>query len=113
MAIVINIEPLPSQVFYVLLGGQNCTIKLYQRLGHMYIDLYVSETPICQGAICTFWENVLQFHNPAFVGSLRWLDLDGKSRPLYGGIGSRYLLIYTEDEDTDSDFAALEALANG
>lgn len=90
----IDIEANPAQTFQVLLDGQECTISLFQRLGKMYLDLMVGDTVICQGAICQYGADILQFRTPYFKGSLRFYDTIGARAPEWHGVGSRYFLLY-------------------
>lgn len=112
MAQIISIEALPAQRFQVQLAGQSCTIKLYQRFGKMYLDLYVGEQLICAGALCQFWADILQIRTPDFVGFLRWLDMEGQAAPTFDGIGSRYFLVYFESE-ADELFQEIEGMVYG
>ena len=97
---VIEIQPLPSQVFQVVLDGQECTISLFQRLGSMYLDLTVGTSVICEGAICQYGADIVQSKSSNFDGSLRFYDDQGLSAPKWEEIGSRYYLLYFSEGET-------------
>lgn len=103
---LIEIEAIPAQTFQVILDGQECTIKLFQRLGRLYLDLTVGTTVICQGAICQYSTDIVQSKSHAFDGELRFYDTQGYSAPTWDGIGTRYALLYfSEGEALPAELA--------
>lgn len=94
---IINVAPLPSQEFTVVLGGQECTISLYSRLGKMYFDLTAGAIPVCAGAICQHGTEILQSHTQLFKGAFYFWDDEGSSPPMWEGIGTRFYLLYASD----------------
>lgn len=81
----------------MVLGGQYCTLSLYQRGPRMYLDLYSGDAHICSGAICQDGTDVVRSPSPEFRGSLHFMDTKGSSAPQYDGLGSRYALFYAEE----------------
>ena len=97
--LIIPISDVPSQVFQVLLGGQNCRIKLYQKSTGFYCDLYVNDILIIGGVICQNLNRIVRSVYLGFVGDLAFNDLQGLSDPSYPGLGTRYELCYLELSD--------------
>ena len=100
----IPLKQVPSQKIRVVLGGQNCTILAYYRFGAIYMDLYVGNALVEQGAICRNRASVIKVANSTFTGSLHFLDLLGDNDPDYKLFNDRYILLFVP---------AGEALPNG
>lgn len=96
----IPLNPLPAQRFQIILGGVDCDVKLYSRLGSLYLNLAVNGIDVCMGAICLDGASIVQFKSPYFKGSLHFLDLEGATPPVWRGLGSRYVLLYAEEGET-------------
>ena len=82
----------PSQRFQVLLDGQDCTIKLYQRGQRLYMDLSVGGNAVCAGAVCLNKADIVQFPSRWFKGVLFFMDAQGDTAPQWEGLGTRYHL---------------------
>jgi hypothetical protein len=95
----IPVNAVPSQSMSVVLAGQNCQIDLYQQSTGLYLDLYVSGSPIVQAMICRDRVNMIRQAYLGFIGGLAICDTQGVSDPDYTGLGSRFLLIYLEASD--------------
>lgn len=93
----------PSQALTVLLGGQSCSIKIFQKSTGMYLNLSVSDTPIVSGAICLDGVRIVRDAYLGFVGDLAFFDTQGDNDPTYDGLGVRYFLIYLEASDIAGD----------
>ena len=50
--IEIPLTPYPDQALQIDLGGQACTIRVFERAGFMYMDLTVRCTKTLKGALC-------------------------------------------------------------
>lgn len=99
MPVIIPVQPIANQVFNVLLDGQYCTIGLYSRNGHLFMNLAVDDTNVFLNSLCVNMNSVAQFNTHLFKGMLMFIDTLGKSAPFYSGLGSRFLLFYyTADE---------------
>ena len=97
---VIPLSAVPAQTLNVVLDGQNCTISIYWRQTHLYLDLAVGSTIICTGWICQNKANVLQVPVRGFNGSLHFWDVEGDRAPQWENLGSRYFLVFVlENED--------------
>jgi hypothetical protein len=93
---------IPSQTFNVSLGGQACTINLYQKglvEPALYLDLYVSSALIIGGVMCRNATAIVRDAYLGFIGDLAFYDTQGVTDPLYTGIGSRYILLYFSPGD--------------
>lgn len=96
----IPLQQTPSQKLRVVLDEQNCTILLYYRFGATYMDLYVGNTLVQQGAICQNRASIITLANATFKGSLHFLDLLGDDPPDYNLYNERFILLYVaENED--------------
>lgn len=93
----------PSQVLTVLLGGQSCSIKIFQKTTGLYMDLAVSDVPIVSGCVCLNGERIVRDSYLGFIGDLGFVDTQGSADPAYDGLGDRYLLVYLEASDITAD----------
>jgi hypothetical protein len=96
---IIPIAATPSQTLNVTLGGQNCQIAIRQKSTGVFLDLSVANVPVVQGVICLDRVKLVRHKYQAFVGSLSFVDTQGKSDPDYSGFGARYQFVYLEASD--------------
>lgn len=92
---VIPIQPVPSQIVLVVLGGQNCQINIYLRNESLYVDLNSNGVDMCIG--CIALDSVpLDACNSydGFQGNIYIVDTQGNDDPVYTGLGSRWVLVY-------------------
>lgn len=89
----------PSQTLSVLLAGQNCQIKVYQKTTGVYLDLYVNNQPIVTGVIARDRVLIVRQSYLGFVGDLSFFDTQGTDDPTYDGLGARYQLVYLETSE--------------
>lgn len=90
----IPLKQVPSQKIRVVLGGQNCTMSVYYRFGAVYMDLYVGNTLVEQGAVCRNRASIIKVANSTFTGSLHFLDLRGDDEPDYHLFNDRFILLF-------------------
>ena len=108
----IPLSPIPAQTLHIVLAGQDCTISVYWRQTHLYLDLSVGEAVICKGAICQNRAGVVQSRSRDFAGTLHFYDQEGDRPPHWQGLNNgssgRWILLYvappvtppvTPDED--------------
>lgn len=88
-----------AQTITVGLGGQNCTINLYQKSTVFFCDLYVGGTLIVGGVLCNNWTKIVQNTYLGFLGDLAFYDTQGTNPPSSPGLGARYLLYYLQVSD--------------
>lgn len=96
----IPLKQTPSQKLRVVLDGQNCTLSIYYRFGTTYMDLYVGNTLIEQGAVCRNRAGIIRVANSTFSGSLHFLDLLGESDPDYRLFNDRFILLFVGAGET-------------
>lgn len=90
----IPVTQIPNQAFDVVLDGQYCTISIYWRQDHLYLDLSVNGNSLAVGRICQNGTNILQSNLKEFRGSLHFFDIYGKNIPVWDKLNTRYILIY-------------------
>lgn len=96
---IIPITAIPSQRLFVVLNGQNCTIRVYQKSTGLYLDLALEGTTILSGVICRDRVRCVRQPYLGFVGDLAFMDTQGNDDPEYAGLGSRWVLMYLEESD--------------
>lgn len=94
--VLIPIQAIPDQTFYIELGGQDCEIRVYLRYGYMYMNLKVDEKDIINGQICLNNTDILQYNHLNFKGNLRFVDTQGDEDPYYSEFGERWVLAYVQ-----------------
>lgn len=92
-------SPLANQVFTISLGGQACQIELLQKGSGLYMNLYVNNNPIILGVICQNVNRIVRDIYLGFIGDFFFYDFQGKTDPIYSGLGSRYKLYYIEADE--------------
>lgn len=102
MAQVIPLQAVPSQTLAAVLGGQSCSIALYQKSTGLYMDLAVAGVVLFTGVPCLQDSLVVRGAYLGFVGNLTVLDTQGDSDPDYAGLGSRWVLFYLSPSDLPS-----------
>ncbi|TAM15973.1 MAG: hypothetical protein EPN65_16800 [Pandoraea sp.] len=96
---VIPLAAVPSQVLSVLLAGQNCQIKVYQKTTGLYLDFSMNDAPVKSGILCLDRVLLIRHAYLGFVGDLAFFDTQGVSDPAYTGLGARWQLVYLEASD--------------
>lgn len=102
--LVVPTEALPNQVLQVVLGGQACTIHLYQKSTGLYLNLSVNDALVIAGVLCLVGVRLVRSSYLGFVGDLAFFDTRlGNPSPTAGappdevasdGLGARYFLAY-------------------
>ena len=92
---VIPITSDASQTFTIQLGNQNCQINLYQKTTGLFMDLTVNNNPILIAILCLDRVYLVREAYLGFIGNLFFVDTQGTSDPVYSGLGSRYILVYS------------------
>lgn len=95
----IPLSATPSQALSVILGGQNCQINVYQKTTGLYVDLFVNNSPLVQGAIARNAVRIVRHAYVGFIGDLAFLDTQGESDPDSTGLGARYQFVYLQASD--------------
>lgn len=92
----IPIMDVPSQKLTVNLGGQITDIALTMRLGNLYADVSSNGREVINGRVCLNQEPLIREFFREFEGELYFEDLQGEDSPVFGGLGSRFLLRWIE-----------------
>ena len=92
----IPLNAIAGQTFTVQLGGQNCAINLYQKSTGLFCDVSSNGTQIAQTVLCLNLVNIVRESYQGLSGNLFFYDTQGMTDPYYTGLGSRYLLIYSQ-----------------
>lgn len=95
----ITLSAQKGQQFTVSLGGQSSSIRLHQRSTGLYMDLYISHSPIIQGVICLNCNRMVRYDYLGFSGELVFVDTKGTLDPVWDELGSRYKLFYLTAEE--------------
>lgn len=96
---VIPIVDIASQEFSVMLGQQNCTVRIYQKSTGLFLDLMVGDVSITNCTLCRDRVKLVRDEYRGFIGNLVFADQQGLDDPAFGGLGSRFVLIYLEVSD--------------
>lgn len=113
---IVPLAPQPSQNLQIVLGGQNCQISVYSKLGYaytddpftsfltpntnLYFDLSVAGEPITSTALCLDLKRLLiNRQYLGFVGDFMFIDTAGDNAPQFAGLGARYVLLYLSAAD--------------
>lgn len=96
---IVYLDDVPSQTLNIVLGGQSCVIKVYQKRTGVYIDLNVGGTQVCYGGLCLTGYPLIKNTYHGFSGNLMFVDQEGNSNPDYTGFGNKYFLYYITTDD--------------
>lgn len=96
---VVPLQPLPNQTLQAQLGGQACTINVYQQIFGLYVDLLIGTQPVVQGIIALNGTLIVRNTYFGFSGDLEFVDTQGISDPVYTGLGTRFFLLYLSPAD--------------
>lgn len=107
MPSVVPTQPIPNQTLQCQLGGQACTLNVYQQAYGMYVDVLVGNQAIVQGVIALNANLIVRDSYLGFSGDLEFLDtqpdpINGPSDPVYTGLGTRFQLIYLSPDEIAS-----------
>ena len=89
----------PSQTLACPLGGQNCSINVYQKISGLYLDLYVDGALIIGGVLCENANRIVRDAYLGFVGDLAFFDTQGSDNPVFTGLGARWQLVYLSEAE--------------
>lgn len=94
----IPLQPVPSQILKVVLGGQNCQIAVYQKPQGLFVDVNSNNVDMTVGTIARDAVPLIPADYMGFIGNILFLDTQGKSDPEYSGLNSRFKLVYLNAE---------------
>lgn len=116
----IPLNPSQSQTAQIVLGGQQCAIAVYTKVGYELTDVVELETVIqiiyfdltVNGVDITSTQNcvnlarlLLNRQYLGVVGDFVFIDTQGNEDPQWEGLGTRWVLVYLDA----NDIATIEA----
>ena len=100
----IPLRPAPNQSLEIVLGGQNCTLRLYTRpvdmVEHLFCDIAVERNVVLSGAICQNLTPLILYRHLAFEGQLFFVDMQGDEPPHWRGLDDRFRLVWLAPDET-------------
>src|ERR1700681_2345093 len=95
---IVPTKPIPNQTLQAQLGGQACTLSIYQLAYGMFMDVEVGTTRITSGVICQNLNRIVRSAYRGFIGDFVWADTQAADDPVYTGLNSRFLLVYMDPD---------------
>lgn len=95
----VPLQALASQAITIVLGGQNCRIKVDQKRTGVFLTLWVNNVAIITGVQARDRTRLVRQSYLGFVGDLSFFDTQGTDDPEYSGLGTRWFLNYIEATD--------------
>lgn len=96
----VPLRPFPNQILQTVLGGQNCSLRLYTRDTpdgeRLFCDLAVDQEPVFYGSICRDAVGLKRYDWLVFTGELLFIDMQGDADPHWSGLGDRWRLIWLD-----------------
>lgn len=89
----------PSQILNVPIGTGVFQINVYQKSTGVYIDVLQSGTLLIGGVLCLDRNLIFRGSYLGFPGDLAFVDNQANNDPDYTGFGTRYQLVYLDDND--------------
>ena len=91
---VVPLAQIPAQQFAINLGGQNCTLAVFQKDEGVFVDLYKDDVLIFAGisALDRIGLKISEYID--FLGQLWFEDMAGTADPRYTEFGDRFRLVY-------------------
>lgn len=100
---IVPLSQTANQSLQVVLDGQYLTMDFYTRAveyeDYLFCNITVEETPLVRGLICQDFTPLVPYSYLNFRGDLRFLDMQGESRPHYSGLNDRFLLTYRTEAE--------------
>jgi hypothetical protein len=95
----VPVQAVPNQTLQAQLGGQACTVNVYQLDYGLFMDVLVNGAPVVLGTVCENLNRIVRSLYLGFAGDFMWVDTQGSSDPVFTGLGSRFELVYLEVAD--------------
>ncbi|MGN6775000.1 phage baseplate plug family protein [Rhizobium sp.] len=93
--LIVPLQAIPNQTVTVTLNGQVCQIDVYQTVGGLFVDLYVSNTLIIGGVIAETNNRIVRSAYLGFSGDLAFVEnVNDSGDPYYTGLGTTWSLAY-------------------
>ena len=97
--LIIPIQAVPSQQLQTTVGGQACSLNVYEKSTGLYIDVLMNSSLIIGGVLCLNRNVIVRDAYLGFIGDFAFVDTQGSSDPTYTSLGSRFLLYYFTSAD--------------
>lgn len=94
MTLYLSLQKTLMQSFEVVLNGQDCSIKVHQRSGYVYIDLIADGRQIVSGSLARDRVGLVRHDYLGFKGELMFEDTQGNDDPRCEGFNERWRLMY-------------------
>lgn len=101
----IPLKTIPNQEFNIVIDDRECTIHLYQRDDHLYVDLAVGDSTVIAGEICQNLCGIATPMEATLPGVFVFVDTQGDTPPQWDGLGDRYSLLYITEADAEEMIA--------
>lgn len=105
----IPLRAAPNQSLEILLGGQNCALRLYSRIAdgveRLYCDLAVNREIVFGGVVCQNMTPLKLYRHLPFRGQLLFVDMEGDAPPDWRGLDGRFRLVWLDEDETAEDAA--------
>jgi hypothetical protein len=95
----VPLQPIPSQLSKLVLGGQNCQLTVYQKPQGLFVDIVADDISVSVGTVARDTAMLISRDYVGFAGNLFFIDTQGDEDPHYTGFGSRYSLVYLTAEE--------------
>ncbi|MDR3533947.1 MAG: hypothetical protein P4L90_25705 [Rhodopila sp.] len=105
MALVVPLQPVPSQTVTVTLNNQACQINVYQLSTGLFVDLLVNNVLIIGGVIGEDRNVIVRSVYLGFSGDIAFIDTQGTEDPVSTGLGQRFFLMYFYPADLPAGLA--------
>lgn len=96
----ISLNAVAAQTLKINLSGNIVQITLRQLASGLYADFVLNGTTIICGLLCQDRTWLIRYAYLGMPGDFIFVDTQGASDPTYGGLNSRYLLIYVAGQNT-------------
>jgi len=95
---IVPLRSVPSQSLQIILGGQDCTIKVYHKAPGLFFDLSTLDGPVVAGRICRDRNLLVRYERLGFSGDLFFADTQGTDDPAWTRLRDRFQLFYLPAE---------------
>lgn len=91
---VVPLQPVASQTLLIQLGGQACTIAVFQTAYGLFATVSIGTAVVVASVLCQNLKLIVRSLYLGFVGDLAFFDTAGADDPVFTGLGSRFQLLY-------------------
>ncbi|VVE82832.1 phage baseplate plug family protein [Pandoraea sputorum] len=95
----VPLQALASQSITIILGGQNCRIKVDQKRTGMFLSLWINNVALVTSVQARDRTLLVRQSYLGLAGDLSFFDTQGTDDPEYQGLGTRWFLNYIEATD--------------